>query len=95
MKHTVQDLHNDIAHALWRKLPLELLSALICLVVLHALTVSLFSDHGPSANGSYLALACVGCIIAVLSAFFTETSTRKLQSAGYMLANMIAMFCFY
>lgn len=97
MKHITHPLYttlHDIT-APWRKIPLEWVSALICLVVLHAISVSLFSETVPHINGTYLALACVGCIIALLATFFTDTNIRKAQSAGLMLANLMAIFCFY
>lgn len=86
--------HSDFSPALLRKLPLELLSAVICLVVLHAAGVNLMSVHRQT-NGSYLALACIGCILAMLAVFYNETNARRLQSAGFMLANLIAILCFY
>ena len=86
----------DLGLQLVKKIRLEYISALICIIVLHAVLSGVMSvDVRVNPNGSYLALACMGCMIALFSAVMNENHIRKLQSAGLVVANIIAMSCFY
>ncbi len=95
MRMTYHRNHSLETPVKWRKLRPELLSALICLIVLHAVMVKTMAVQAPQLNGSYLALASAGCIIALMAALINENHIRKLQSAGFMVANLLAMLCFY
>lgn len=83
-----------VQHPLWRKIRIELISAFICLIVLRAVSQSFMSEHMQT-NGSYLALACAGCMLGIFAMVVNENHFRKMQSAGFAVANFIAMFCFY
>jgi hypothetical protein len=81
----------------WKKFPAEAISGFLCVIVLHALAVNLTSSSLPhNPNGIYLALACLGCLIALASLLMGETSwVRKLQATACFAANLMAMVCFY
>lgn len=88
---TYQEHHTA---TIWEKLPLELLSGALCLVVAHARVVSLCSPNPGQISVVYVQLALAGSLLAIFALLFRLSLRRRLLCGVCIVANVMAIASF-